>query len=73
MYTNNSYFRKETRKLVLRYCHEVEINTLRWYGLKVKSQYLCKHRHLKFIGNKLALMDKVDKFLNENIDQIYIK
>ena len=72
MYKTNKYFRKETRKLVLRYCQEQEINALRCNGLKVKSQYLTKHRHLKFIGNKHALMDKVDNFIHQNIDQIYM-
>ena len=64
--------REEARMLILRYCPDYEITLKRQEMLHVKSTFLNKMYFLKIMGKKLLLMQRVDNYITENMDQIYL-
>lgn len=63
--------RDEAQMLILRYCPDYEITRKRQELLHAKSTFLNKVVFLKILGKKLVLMQKVDNYIETNIDQIY--
>ena len=59
--------------LILRYCPDYEITLKRQEMLHVKSTFLNKLYFLKIMGKKLLLMQRVDNYITENMDQIYLE
>lgn len=64
-------FRNETRNLILRYCPDTEINQKRQENLLVKSTFLNKIYFMKILGKKLVLMERIDKYIQDHIDDLY--
>lgn len=64
-------FRNDARNLILRYCPDYEINLKRQQILHLKSTFLNKICFMKIIGKKLLLMQRVDMYIQSNIEDIY--
>mmetsp|Transcript_31393 Transcript_31393/g.48005 ORF Transcript_31393/g.48005 Transcript_31393/m.48005 type:complete len:184 (-) Transcript_31393:789-1340(-) len=64
---------KNNQKLILRFCCPEEINKKRQKNLQIKSTFLAKINYLKLLGKKHELIDRIDSWIESNIDEIAAK
>ena len=65
-----SQMRDMSRNLILRFCCAKEINKNRQCLLMIKSVFLAKVQLLKSQGQKFELLQKLDSYVDKNIDML---
>ena len=61
----------EDKYLNIRFCHGDEVSNKRQKFIVFKQVYYQKHDHMKKNGQKFHTVQLIEKFINENIDELF--